>query len=130
MLFVMSPLQIWQAKQLGRLEDARLEATDERVRQTTEVLSNIKIVKLYGWEIPMKRRILDSRDKELDIVRRLGIIEAIMTLVFASSTPIISLVTFGTYATFGPGVLTPKIVFVSLTLLELLHEPIGRLSEG
>lgn len=107
-----------------------MEATDERVRQTTEVLSNIKIVKLYGWEIPMMGRILSCRDKELKIVRHLGVIEAVMSLVFASSTPIISLVTFASYVTLAQGVLTPKIVFVSLTLLELLHEPIGRLAEG
>ncbi|GJJ74765.1 ATP-binding cassette, subfamily C (CFTR/MRP), member 1 [Entomortierella parvispora] len=129
-LVLLSPLQIWRAKHLGRLEDKRMEMTDERVRQTTEVLSNIKIVKLYGWEIPMMRRILDSRGKELEMTRRLGIIEAVMTLVFASSTPIISLVTFGTYVTLGHGELTPKVVFVSLTLLELLHEPIARLAEG
>ena len=112
------------------MEHDRLQATDERVRQTTETLSAIKIVKLYGWEIPMKRRILDCRDKELKTLHRLGVLEAVMSLVFASSSTIISLVTFACYVTLGQGVLTPKIVFVSLTLLKMLHEPIRRLAEG
>ncbi|KAG0044415.1 Multidrug resistance-associated protein 4, partial [Gryganskiella cystojenkinii] len=129
-LLVLTPLQIWRAKYFGQLEEQRLKATDERVRQTTEILSNIKIIKLYGWEIPMRKRILDSRNKELRTDQRLGALEALMSLVFASSAPIISLVTFACYVTLGHGVLTPKIVFVSLTLMELLHEPIGRLAEG
>ncbi|KAG0045905.1 hypothetical protein BGZ83_008896, partial [Gryganskiella cystojenkinii] len=122
--------QYERLRYFARMEQDRMEATDERVQQTTETLSNIKIVKLYGWEIPMTRWILDYRSKELKTFRQLGIFEAIMSLVFASSSTIISLVTFACYVTLGKGVLTPKIVFVSLTLLKMLHEPIRRMTEG
>ncbi|KAF9130910.1 hypothetical protein BGW39_002500 [Mortierella sp. 14UC] len=124
------PFQTWRAKVFEGLEEDRLETTDERVRVTTEVLSSIKIVKLYGWEAAFKSKILEARKAELNVLRKMGALEAVMSLVFASTSTIVTFVTFATYVTIGHGVLTPKIVFVSLALFKLLHEPVSRLAEG
>ncbi|KAF9329432.1 hypothetical protein BG006_007485 [Podila minutissima] len=124
------PVQAWRATVYEGLEEDRMKATDERVRITSEVLASIKIVKLYGWEEAFKQRILKTKRKELDILYRSGIVEAAISLVFASSSILCSLVTFATYVTIGHGVLTPKTVFVSIALFDMLHEPISRLAEG
>jgi len=124
------PFQTWRANAYERMEEDRLKATDERVRLTTEILSSIKIVKLYGWEAAFKDKILRARTVELGVLKRMGALEAVMTLVFSSTATIVSFVTFATYVTIGQGVLTPKVVFVSLTLFDLLHEPVSRLAEG
>ncbi|CAO3565923.1 unnamed protein product [Mortierella alpina] len=123
------PVQGWRASVYEGLEEKRLKTTDERVRLVSEVLSNIKIVKLYGWESAFKKSILAVRNAELGILRKLGIVEAIMSLVFASSSTIVSFVTFTVYVTVGHGVLTPKVVFVSITLFQMLHGPVARLAE-
>ncbi|KAG0039221.1 hypothetical protein BGZ82_009166 [Podila clonocystis] len=124
------PVQAWRATVYEGLEEDRMKATDERVRITSEVLASIKIVKLYGWEEAFKQRILKTKRKELDILYRSGIVEAAISLVFASSSIICSLVTFATYVTIGHGTLTPKTVFVSIALFDMLHDPICRLAEG
>ncbi|KAF9905615.1 Multidrug resistance-associated protein 1 [Linnemannia zychae] len=124
------PFQTWRAKVFEGLEEERLKTTDERVRVTTEILSSIKIVKLYGWEAAFKSKILDARKAELNVLSKMGALEAVMSLVFASTSTIVTFVTFATYVTIGNGVLTPKIVFVSLTLFDLLHDPVSRLAEG
>ncbi|KAG0084918.1 hypothetical protein BGZ92_009462 [Podila epicladia] len=124
------PVQAWRATVYEGLEEDRMKATDERVRITSEVLASIKIVKLYGWEEAFKERILKTKRKELDILYRSGVVQAAISLVFASSSILCSLVTFATYVTIGHGVLTPKTVFVSVALFDMLHEPIGRLAEG
>ncbi|KAF9585524.1 hypothetical protein BGW38_001959 [Lunasporangiospora selenospora] len=126
----MIPLQVWRASIYEGLEDRRLKSTDERVRVTSEVLSSIKIVKLYGWELPFKSKILAARMAELKVLKQLGALEAVMTLVFASSSLIVSLVTFTVYVTIAHGELTPKTVFVSMSLFDLLHEPMTRLAEA
>ncbi|KAF9308493.1 hypothetical protein BG003_011033 [Podila horticola] len=126
----MIPIQAWRATVYEGLEEDRMKATDERVRITSEVLASIKIVKLYGWEEAFKQRILKTKRKELDILYRSGIVEAAISLVFASASILCSLVTFATYVTIGQGVLTPKTVFVSIALFDMLHEPICRLAEG
>ncbi|KAK3807501.1 MAG: multidrug resistance-associated protein 1 [Linnemannia gamsii] len=124
------PFQSWRAKVFEGLEEERLKTTDERVRVTTETLSSIKIVKLYGWEAAFKSKILEARKAELNVLRKMGALEAVMSLVFASTSTIVTFVTFATYVTIGHGVLTPKIVFVSLALFKLLHDPVSRLAEG
>ncbi|KAF9356135.1 hypothetical protein BGX26_005685 [Mortierella sp. AD094] len=129
-LLALVPLQLWRAKVYESLEDERLEATDERVRLTSEILSNSKVVKLYGWESAFKRKILAARNFELGVLRNIGAMEALMSVVFASSTVLVGLATFAVYVTLGNGVLTPKVVFVSFSLFQSLHEPVGRMAEG
>ncbi|KAF9967324.1 hypothetical protein BGZ70_009949 [Mortierella alpina] len=123
------PFQAWRASVYEGLEEERLKTTDERVRLVSEVLSNIKIVKLYGWESAFKKSILAVRNAELRVLKKIGTVEAIMSLVFASSSIIVSFVTFTVYVTVGHGVLTPKVVFVSITLFDMLHGPVARLAE-
>lgn len=67
-------------------------------------------------------------------MRRTGALAAAMSIVFSSSTLIISFVTLSVYATWGgpgytPGVLTPQVVFVSITLFGMLKNPISTLTE-
>ena len=42
-----------------------LKAKDERMKLTTEVFDNIKILKLYNWENEFKDKILQTREKEI-----------------------------------------------------------------
>ncbi|KAF9209625.1 hypothetical protein BGZ49_002781 [Haplosporangium sp. Z 27] len=124
------PLQLWRARVYESLENERLSKTDERVRLTSEILSNSKVVKLYGWESPFRRNILAARNLELGVLREAGAMEALMSVVFSSSTVLVGLATFAVYVTLGEGVLTPKVVFVSFSLFQMLHEPVGRMAEG
>ncbi|KAG0272579.1 hypothetical protein BGZ96_005261, partial [Linnemannia gamsii] len=134
MLFIF-PLQAWKARAFRTMQSERLKAIDERMRLTTEVLSSMKIVKLYGWSSTFLRRIFEIRNQELTYLRRIGVIWAFMSTIFISSALIISLVTFGVYAlwsgpNFTPGTLTPQTVFVSMTLFAMLKGPISNLSDA
>ncbi|KAF9148512.1 Multidrug resistance-associated protein 1 [Linnemannia schmuckeri] len=129
------PLQAWQARVFQSIQSGKLKAMDERMRLTTEVLSSMKIVKLYGWSTAFLRRILEIRNQELAYLRRIGVVEAFMSIIFISSSLIISLITFAVYALWGgpnftPGTLTPQTVFVSMTLFAMLKGPIASLSDA
>ncbi|KAF9937592.1 hypothetical protein BGZ65_001355 [Modicella reniformis] len=134
-MVLLLPLQAWQAKIFEGMQTEKFLAMDQRVRMTTEVLAGIRVVKLYGWSTAFLKRILNIRRQELEALQRIGIVQAFMTIIFLSSSLIISLITFGVYAMWGgpdftPGKLTPQTVFVSMTLFSMLKDPLSNLSNA
>ncbi|KAF9201818.1 Multidrug resistance-associated protein 1 [Haplosporangium sp. Z 27] len=134
-MVAMLPLQTWQARVIKKMQAEKLKAMDQRVNLTTDVLASMKIIKLYGWSAAFMNRILTVRKMELQALRKMGIIQAFMSIIFISSSLIISLVTFSVYALWGgpnftPGQLTPQTVFVSMTLFAMLKGPIASLSDA
>ncbi|KAF9112250.1 Multidrug resistance-associated protein 1 [Mortierella sp. AM989] len=132
-LLALIPLQTWQAKIFERSQGDKLEAMDQRVRLTTEVLTGMRVVRLYGWSAAFLKRILSIRQKELMALKKIGTVQAFMSISFISSSLIISLITFGVYSLWGgphftPGKLTPQTVFVSMTLFSMLRGPVASLS--
>ncbi|KAI7821028.1 hypothetical protein BC939DRAFT_456317 [Gamsiella multidivaricata] len=129
------PFQAWQGRVFERIQKEKLKAMDERVRLTTDTLASMKIIKLYGWGTAFFNRILAVREQELQALRRIGIVQSFMSIIFISSSLIISLITFGIFSLWGgpdftPGKLTPQTVFVSMTLFGMLRGPIASLADA
>ncbi|KAK3833442.1 MAG: multidrug resistance-associated protein 3 [Linnemannia elongata] len=127
------PMQMWIAKHLSRARDEKLTAMDNRIRLINEVLSGVKIVKLYGWESSFRDKIAVFRQLELAILHRIGVIFSYMNILFSSMTLLMALVSFSLYATIGgpgftPGEINSQTIFVSITLFGLVNRPIGMIS--
>ena len=43
-----------------------LQFGDERVKFLTEMLNGIRIVKYYAWEMPLKQKLTEIRENELN----------------------------------------------------------------
>ncbi|KAG0258860.1 Canalicular multispecific organic anion transporter 2 [Actinomortierella ambigua] len=118
------------------LTEEKLRRIDARTTASTQVLSGIKVVKLYGWEQAFLERIQNHlRKAELDTLAAIGRVQAITSIIFISSSLIICMVTLSVYALIGgpdftPGQLTPKIAFVSMALFSLLRNPVANLSDA
>ncbi|KAG0257232.1 Multidrug resistance-associated protein 1 [Actinomortierella ambigua] len=131
----MIPIQGVLAKFYQRAKTQKLEAMDVRLRLVNEVLSGIKIVKLYGWEDSFRDKIQASRNREIRVLRKLGVTFSIMSIMFSTLPMLVSLVSFAVYATVGgpgftPGNMSPQVVFVSISLFGLLTRPISMLSHA
>ncbi|KAF9140749.1 hypothetical protein BGX30_006056 [Mortierella sp. GBA39] len=130
---VITPIQGKMAAFMSEFEDVKLEKMDARLRVMTEILSNIKIVKLYGWEDAFHKKVDEKRGEELHAEKMLATIRSILTIVFSSVTLLMSLATFGVYATYGgpdftPGKMTSQVVFVGIALFARLNRPLGMIS--
>lgn len=124
------PVQTLMGKFLSGFQDDQLQWMDQRLRVMTEVLSNIKIVKLYHWELPFRKKIDEIRTKEVKALKGLATIRSLLTIVFSSVTLLMAFCTFSVYAYIGgpnmtPGKMTPDVVFVSITLFGILNRPLG-----
>ncbi|KAJ2829260.1 hypothetical protein IWW50_000956 [Coemansia erecta] len=102
---------------------------DQRMKIMDEVLSGIKIIKLYAWESSFIRRINDVRVKlELGTIRQYGLIQAVFSFVTTLVPFVVSFSTFGLYSladNVSHGPLTPQLVFVALTLFNMLRFPLS-----
>ncbi|KAG0094983.1 hypothetical protein BGZ93_006497, partial [Podila epicladia] len=132
-IVLLMPVQGFIAKFFTKNKSLKLEAMDQRIRLMNEVLSGIKIVKLYGWEGSFHDRISLYRNREVATLRKIGVAFSFMAILFQSVPLLVSLVSFAIYATvggdnFAPGEITPSRIFVSVTLFSMLNRPISLMS--
>ncbi|KAF9423916.1 Canalicular multispecific organic anion transporter 2 [Podila epigama] len=132
-IFALLPIQGVIGKLFTKAKSLKLEAMDERIRLMNEILSGIKIVKLYGWEDSFRERVALFRSRELSKLKTIGRAFAFMSIMFSSMPLFVALVSFAVYATVGgpnftPGDMSPQKVFVSISLFSMLNHPIGMLS--
>ncbi|KAF9581949.1 hypothetical protein BGW38_000856, partial [Lunasporangiospora selenospora] len=131
---IIAPIQTWIAAFLSRCKDEKLTSMDNRIRLINEVLAGMKIVKLYGWESSFRDRVTTYRNRELKVLRKIGVAFSFMSIAFSSVTLLMALFSFTLYAAVGgpngtPGEIDSRKIFVSITLFGLLNRPIGMLSQ-
>ncbi|KAJ3317919.1 hypothetical protein HDU76_001008, partial [Blyttiomyces sp. JEL0837] len=107
-----------------KFQAAALEATDARVKLTSEVLSGIKIVKFFAWEKPLRERIYKLREAELLPQLKLRVVAASFRGMIELLPTFVTLVTFGSYYALGHK-LTPSVLFTGLSIVNLLRIPMA-----
>lgn len=117
-----------------------MQWTDKRVKLVQELLSGMKIVKFFAWEVPFLKRAKEYRHSEMQYVLSLwSLLELSLTIdsyirsllllrsgvtAVALSLPVISsVVTFVVYVAVG-NTLDPANVFASLALFNMLRIPL------
>lgn len=58
---------------------------DERINCVNEVLSGIKVIKLYAYENPMEKVINDLRNKELVLIKKAGFLHNVSDMLNTAS---------------------------------------------
>ncbi|XP_005090015.1 multidrug resistance-associated protein 1 [Aplysia californica] len=111
---------------LGTLQTQLMACKDERMKVMNELLSGIKIVKLFAWEKSFKRRVLEVRDAELSKLRTGALLTAILTFSWTAAPFVVSLLTFLCYVfTSNDHYLDPKKAFVAISLFDILRYAIN-----
>ncbi|KAJ1758176.1 hypothetical protein LPJ69_004164, partial [Coemansia sp. RSA 1752] len=128
-MLISIPISAQLSRSMRALNKLLMGYRDQRMKIMDEVLSGIKIIKLYAWESSFIRRINEVRVKlELETIRHYGLIQAVFTFVTTVVPFAISFSTFGLYSladNVSHGPLTPQLVFVALTLFNMLRFPLS-----
>ncbi|XP_014750778.1 PREDICTED: multidrug resistance-associated protein 1-like isoform X2 [Sturnus vulgaris] len=116
------PLNFLITKKRSQFQETQMKHKDERAKLTNAILSNIKAIKLYGWEKTFMEKVLEIRKQELQAIKRSQILFSASLVSFHSSTFLITFVMFAVYTLVDKThVLDAEKAFVSLTLINILN---------
>ncbi|RDI78769.1 hypothetical protein Vi05172_g11350 [Venturia inaequalis] len=125
---VMVPVNIFIAGIMKKFQHVQMKNKDERTRVTTEILNNIKSIKLYSWTSAFADKLAHIRnDKELKTLRKIGGAQAASRFCWNTTPFLVSCATFTLYVVVNKAPLSVDLVFPALTLFNLLTMPLTQL---
>ncbi|CAG7784814.1 unnamed protein product [Allacma fusca] len=124
-ILLLVPINTLIVPRVRRLVLVQMVHKDERVRRLNEIISGIKVLKLYAWEPPFEEQVRLARRKEVWILRKIAILNAVSTLLDVCSPYFVTVATFTTFVLLDDNnVLDAQKAFVSLTLFHMMFEPL------
>ncbi|OVA05092.1 ABC transporter [Macleaya cordata] len=111
------------AKLQHKYQTKLMVAQDERLKGTSEAFVNMKVLKLYAWEINFKNVIAKLRKEEYKWLSAVQLQKAYYGILFWSCPVLVSAVTFGTCYFLGVPLFASN-VFTVVATLRLVQEPI------
>ncbi|KAF7591255.1 hypothetical protein BBP40_001816 [Aspergillus hancockii] len=125
-MILMIPLNGVIARMMKKLQLVQMKNKDSRSRLMTEILNNIKSIKLYAWNTAFMNKLSHIRnDLELNTLRKIGATQSIANFTWQSTPFLVSCSTFTVFALTDSRPLTTSVVFPALTLFNLLTFPLA-----
>ncbi|XP_072332338.1 ATP-binding cassette sub-family C member 4 isoform X2 [Scyliorhinus torazame] len=114
-LLILMPTQTIFGKWFSVLRGKTAVLTDNRIRTMNEVISGMRIIKMYAWEKPFTNLIAQIRRKEIAKVLQSSYLRALNMASFFTASKMILFFTFLVYVLLG-NTITASRVFVTVSL--------------
>ena len=110
---------------MEKLQKKQMKHKDMRVKLLNEILSGIKVLKMYAWEKSFIQKIGDIRKIEVNALKWVQYLDSLMFLIWNSAPFLVAIGSFLTYVLIDPenNVLNAQTAFVSLSLFNTLQAP-------
>ncbi|XP_059617015.1 multidrug resistance-associated protein 1 isoform X2 [Phlebotomus argentipes] len=127
-MIILIPVNSVIANKVKTLQIRQMKNKDERVKLMNEVLSGIKVLKLYAWEPSFEDQVLKIRTKEVQVLKEQAYLNAGTSFIWSCAPFLVALITFATYVLVDEAnVLDASTAFVSLSLFNILRFPLSML---
>ncbi|XP_056443584.1 ATP-binding cassette sub-family C member 9-like [Gadus chalcogrammus] len=127
-ILLLAPVQYLIATKLADTQKSTLDHSTDRLKQTTEILKGIKLLKLYAWENTFCDRVEQTRGKELTSLRTFALYTS-LSIFMNTAIPIAAvLATFVAHHFLDKEGPTPSEAFAALALFHILVTPLFLLS--
>jgi len=127
-LILIIPVNMLFGSKWHSLQVKQMAQKDERIKIINEVISGIKVLKLYAWEESFMKQIKRIRDKELKFLRNTGLWTAGFMFTFNCAPTLVAISTFAIYIFTGHE-LTASKAFVALSLFNVMRFPLVMLPD-
>ncbi|CAJ2659690.1 unnamed protein product [Trifolium pratense] len=106
-----------------RFQGKLMEFKDKRMKATSEILMNMRILKLQTWEMKFLSKIIQIRKLEEIWLKKFLVGSAIVKFIFSNAPTFVAVVTFGTCVLIGIPLESGKILS-ALATFRILQNPI------
>lgn len=124
-LILLLPCNTFLASRVKAFQMRVMKTKDERIKQVNEILSGIKVLKLYAWENSFIASLFSYRNREIRFLTRIMTLDSVQSFIWQCSPFAVALITFAVYVTASPtNILDPSKAFVSISLFNILRAPL------
>ncbi|XP_047568306.1 ATP-binding cassette sub-family C member 11 isoform X1 [Lutra lutra] len=88
------PVEVFLIQKIIKIHNHTSEISDQRIRVTSEVLTCIKLIKMYAWEKPFEKIIKALRRQEKKLLEKTGIIQSLTTASLFIAPTVATTLTF------------------------------------
>lgn len=121
LLMVLVPLQFWLSRRFVNLRHRVAILTDARVTLVSQAITGARVLKLQGWELELERKISLLRSQEIQQLQRTNRLKACNDAIYYVSSLVVLVSVLALYVGGLGKTLTPRIVFTTFTLWNLLQ---------
>ncbi|XP_063235809.1 multidrug resistance-associated protein 1-like isoform X7 [Bacillus rossius redtenbacheri] len=121
-MIILIPVNGYIANKSKTLQIRQMKNKDERVKLMNEVLSGIKVLKLYAWEPSFEEQVLRIRGKEMKVLKQAAYLNAGTSFIWTCAPFLVCAVTFTVFVAVDENnILDAQTAFVSLSLFNILR---------
>lgn len=121
---VYTPISTKVSSRLIGLRRSLMQWTDKRVGLMNEIINSMSMIKFMAWEHPFRAAVMEVRDKEAHLLRRIIWWQALFIMLLFSGPVIMAVTVFAVYGLTGH-VFGPANAYTSLALFNLLRMPLA-----
>ncbi|XP_059938247.1 ATP-binding cassette sub-family C member 3 isoform X2 [Mesoplodon densirostris] len=130
LMVLLIPLNGAVAVKMRAFQVEQMKFKDSRIKLMSEILSGIKVLKLYAWEPSFLKQVEDIRQDELRLMRQTAYLHATSTFIWICTPFLVTLTTLGVYVSVDKNnVLDAEKAFVSVSLFNILKIPLNMLPQ-
>ena len=116
------PINTYFARLSKSIHKNKYKLQDSRIKTINEVLTGIRVIKFYGWEISFIELVKKLRGRELTNLIKTSLVSTLSHLTLSIASFVVAGVSFATFILIDENnQLDPSTAFVSLTLINMLR---------
>lgn len=82
-MIILIPVNGFIANKVKEFQIRQMKNKDDRVKLMNEILSGIKVLKLYAWEPSFENQVQNIRNKEINVLKKAAYLNAVTSFVWS-----------------------------------------------
>ncbi|KAG1747913.1 uncharacterized protein EDB91DRAFT_1245381 [Suillus paluster] len=124
-MLILFPLPGYVSRKIQNVQTEKMKKTDARVQTVTETMNVLRMIKLFGWEEKIDKRISEKREVELVWTWKTKILELLNNILNFVIPLFTMMACYSTFTLIMGQNLTASKVFSSMSIFDILRDQLS-----